>query len=191
MKFNDFFLITLLFIREIVYHNVYYLEQLRYVNCRCLQKEHGKVTLWVYQRKGETKMFHENLKTLRKNKGMSQEQLAVNLHVVRQTVSKWEKQLSVPDAETLMKIAEVLEVSVNDLLGETVAERADMSDVAEQLSRLNDLVATQIQDRRNLGRKIKEVVIIALFILFIAAIYPSWGETWHEFGRNLYHFFND
>ena len=108
-----------------------------------------------------------------------------------QTVSKWEKQLSVPDAETLMKIAEVLEVSVNDLLGEPIAERADMSDVAEQLSRLNDLVATQIQDRRNLGRKIKEAAIIALFILFIIAIYPSWGDMWHEFGRNLYHLLNN
>ena len=45
-------------------------------------------------------MFGENLKTLRKQKGFSQEELAVRLHVVRQTVSKWEKNLSVPDADT-------------------------------------------------------------------------------------------
>ena len=136
-------------------------------------------------------MFHENLKTLRKNKGMSQEQLAVQLHVVRQTVSKWEKQLSVPDAETLVKIAEVLEVSVNDLMGEAIEAKADMSDVAEQISRLNDLLATQIQDRRRVGRAIKNVLLIALILIFIAAIYPSWCDTWHEFGANLYHLLND
>lgn len=136
-------------------------------------------------------MFHENLKTLRKNKGMSQEQLAVQLHVVRQTVSKWEKQLSVPDAETLVKIAEVLEVSVNDLLGETIALKGDMSDVAEQISRLNDLLATQIQDRRRVGRAIKNALLIALILIFIAVIYPSWCETWNEFGANLYHLLND
>lgn len=136
-------------------------------------------------------MFHENLKTLRKNKGMSQEQLAVKLHVVRQTVSKWEKQLSVPDAETLMRIAEVLEVSVNDLLGAPIAEKEGMSDVAEQLSRLNDLIATQIQDRRDLGRKIKNAVIIAGIFIFIIAIYPSWCDMWHEFGGHLYHLLND
>ena len=62
-------------------------------------------------------MFSENLKTLRKNKGFSQEQLSVRLNVVRQTISKWEKGLSVPDAEMLVKISEILNVSVSDLLG--------------------------------------------------------------------------
>jgi putative transcriptional regulator len=47
-------------------------------------------------------MFGENLKTLRKEKGFSQEQLAARLNVVRQTISKWEKGISVPDAETLI-----------------------------------------------------------------------------------------
>lgn len=63
-------------------------------------------------------MFGENLKTLRKQKGFSQEELATRLHVVRQTISKWEKNLSVPDADTLIRLAEILEVSVSELLGE-------------------------------------------------------------------------
>jgi putative transcriptional regulator len=67
--------------------------------------------------KEELNMFSENLKTLRKEKGFSQEQLAIRLNVVRQTISKWEKGLSVPDAETLMQLAEVLDVNVSDLLG--------------------------------------------------------------------------
>ena len=62
-------------------------------------------------------MFSDNLKTLRRQKGMSQEILAQRLNVVRQTISKWEKGLSVPDAEMLTRIAELFEVSVSDLLG--------------------------------------------------------------------------
>ena len=62
-------------------------------------------------------MFSKNLKTLRKQKGFSQEELASRLHVVRQTISKWEKNLSVPDADTLIRLAEILEVSVSELLG--------------------------------------------------------------------------
>ena len=65
----------------------------------------------IYQDKGvEHIMFSENLKTLRKQKGFSQEELATRLHVVRQTISKWEKNLSVPDADTLIRLAEILEV---------------------------------------------------------------------------------
>ena len=61
-------------------------------------------------------MFSENLKTLRKQKGFTQEELAARLNIVRQTVSKWEKGLSVPDAELLTRLAEVLEVPVSTLL---------------------------------------------------------------------------
>ena len=49
-------------------------------------------------------MLSENLKNLRKAKGFSQEELAARLHVVRQTVSKWEKGRSVPDAELLVRL---------------------------------------------------------------------------------------
>ena len=59
-------------------------------------------------------MFGENLKMLRKQKGFSQEELAARLHVVRQTISKWEKGLSIPDPEMLIRLAEILEVSVSD-----------------------------------------------------------------------------
>ena len=52
-------------------------------------------------------MLNENLKQLRKSKGLSQEELAIRLNVVRQTISKWEKGLSVPDADMLIKIADI------------------------------------------------------------------------------------
>ena len=49
-------------------------------------------------------MLNENIKTIRKSKGLSQEELAVKLHVVRQTISKWEQGLSVPDASGLSSL---------------------------------------------------------------------------------------
>mgnify|MGYP000394030735 CR=1 FL=1 len=62
-------------------------------------------------------MINENIKHFRKEKGLNQEELAVKLHVVRQTVSKWENGLSVPDADVLIRLADVLDVSVSQLLG--------------------------------------------------------------------------
>ena len=61
-------------------------------------------------------MFQHNVKTYRKAKNLSQEDFAMKLCVVRQTVSKWEKGLSLPDVQMLLKIAEVLDVTVHDLL---------------------------------------------------------------------------
>ena len=65
-------------------------------------------------------MFQDNLKALRKRKGITQEELATRLNVVRQTVSKWKKGLSVPDSELLIKLAEILEVPVSRLLGSKI-----------------------------------------------------------------------
>ena len=83
-------------------------------------------------------MFGENLKLLWKKKGLSQEELAVRLNIVRQTVSKWEKGLSVPDADLLVKLADVLEVSVAELLGGNIHNNEDTNELAEQLSRINE-----------------------------------------------------
>ena len=68
-------------------------------------------------------MLKDNLKTLRKNKGLSQEELSIKLNVVRQTISKWETGLSVPDAEMLITISEFFETPVSDILGESIEEK--------------------------------------------------------------------
>lgn len=112
-------------------------------------------------------MFGENLKTLRKQKGFSQEELAARLHVVRQTISKWEKNLSVPDADTLIRLAEILEVSVSELLGTKIESENVASDVAEQLSRINEQLA--IKNRRS--RRIWKVVVIVLVIIVLVNIF--------------------
>ena len=53
-------------------------------------------------------MLNENIKRIRKSKGLSQEELAIKLNVVRQTVSKWENGLSVPDSSMLIILANEL-----------------------------------------------------------------------------------
>ena len=103
-------------------------------------------------------MFCENLKLLRKQKGMSQEALAQQLNVVRQTISKWEKGLSVPDAELLVKLSEILEVPVSTLLGRRIEGETEPNAVAEQLARINEQLV--IKNRR--AKRIWTVVAIAI-----------------------------
>lgn len=139
-------------------------------------------------------MFHENLKTLRKEKGFSQEQLAARLSVVRQTVSKWEKGLSVPDAELLIKLSEVLNVEVSDLLGEKIEVsegRSETEVLAAELAKLNELLVVYGEKTSQLKKNIGKWVGIILVVIIIAAIYEPWTEMWHEFGENLYYMLNN
>lgn len=116
-------------------------------------------------------MLNENLTALRKAKQMSQEELAIRLNVVRQTVSKWERGHSVPDADMLIKIAEVLEVSVSDLLGDTAAAPVSEPDsVAVQLSRINEQLAIKNRRARRIWKGILWVVIAVAVINILLAI---------------------
>ncbi len=103
-------------------------------------------------------MLHHNLKTIRKNKRMSQEELAVRIHVVRQTVSKWEKGTSVPDSEMLIRIAEDLEVSVSELIGEEIPlGEEDKNEISRQLQRINEHLAVK-------NRTAKLIIVVAVSI---------------------------
>ena len=113
-------------------------------------------------------MLHDNIKRLRQQKGMTQEVLAEKLHIVRQTVSKWEKGLSVPDSEMLVTLAEVFEVPVSELLGETADFVPEKDHVAEQLALINEQLI--IKNRR--ARRIWKVILV-IFIainLFIGGL---------------------
>lgn len=111
-------------------------------------------------------MLGENLKVLRKQKGMSQEVMAQQLNVVRQTVSKWEQGLSVPDAQMLTNIAELFEVPVSSLLGESIEENVNVNEIAVQLAVLNQ----QLAARRGRTRKIVRIVLIAAAVLIAGYI---------------------
>lgn len=110
-------------------------------------------------------MLSENIKSLRKEKGMSQEELAEKIGVVRQTVSKWEQNLSVPDSEMLIKIADVFEVSVSSLLGETVEmndTKSELAEISQKLENLNAMMA----ERNSRSRRIwLSVIAVSLFII--------------------------
>ncbi|MBQ2973393.1 MAG: helix-turn-helix domain-containing protein [Clostridia bacterium] len=120
-------------------------------------------------------MLSENIKILRKEKGMSQEELAEKLNVVRQTVSKWEQNLSVPDSEMLIKIAEVFDVSVGSLLGETVEikdTKSELAEISQKLENLNAMMAERNSRSRRIWLKAVAIalIIIASFIL-IGSLY--------------------
>ena len=115
-------------------------------------------------------MLNENIKALRKSKGLSQEELAIKLNVVRQTISKWEQGLSVPDANMLISISEVFEIPVNTLLGETITESKvdDLKAISEKLEVIN----LQLAQRKNIREKIVRWLLISLcaVIVIISAV---------------------
>lgn len=110
-------------------------------------------------------MFAENLKKIRKDKGYTQEILAEKLNVVRQTVSKWEKGLSLPDVDMLSKIANVLETDVN-ILPDGQITTTDQSEIVKQLAKINEQLT--IKNRRY--KKIMKTIAIILLIIVIFGI---------------------
>lgn len=110
-------------------------------------------------------MLNENIKTIRKSKGLSQEELAVRLNVVRQTVSKWENGLSVPDSDMLIAISEMLETPVSTLLGETVV--AEKVDDFQTISEKLEVINLQLARRKTARRKTLHWLLIALCALIV------------------------
>lgn len=110
-------------------------------------------------------MLAENLKKIRKDKGYTQEILAEKLNVVRQTVSKWEKGLSLPDVDMLSKIANVLETDVNILLDDQITT-TNQSEIVKQLAKINEQLT--IKNRRY--KKIMKTIAIILLIIVIFGI---------------------
>ena len=110
-------------------------------------------------------MLKENIKAIRKSKGLSQEELAIKLNVVRQTISKWEQGLSVPDSEMLISISEVLETPVSTLLGETVIEPKvdDLKTISEKLEVIN----LQLAQRKTARRKTLQWLLILLCAVIV------------------------
>ena len=141
-------------------------------------------------------MLKDNLKTLRKNKGLSQEELSIKLNVVRQTISKWETGLSVPDAEMLVTISELFETPVSEILGESIEEKDDLKVISEKLEVINEQLSISQKQKRK--RKIMVLLIIDICLIFFFVLLallgspyltwdygnPEWsviGTLWHSF----------
>lgn len=127
-------------------------------------------------------MLNENMKAIRKSKGLSQQELAVKLNVVRQTISKWEQGLSVPDSDMLISISEVLETPVSTLLGETVIEtEADtLKAISEKLEVINLQLAQRKTTRRNILHWLlislcAVIVILSAVLIAINSPYLGWN----------------
>ena len=130
-------------------------------------------------------MLSENIKALRKSKGLSQEELAIKLNVVRQTISKWEQGLSVPDSDMLIALSEALETSASTLLGETVTE-SKVDDI-KMLSEKLEIINLQLARRKTTRRKILHWLLISLCIvigILAAALFvcksPYLGWNYHD-----------
>ncbi|MGI6659232.1 MAG: helix-turn-helix domain-containing protein [Dethiobacteraceae bacterium] len=110
-------------------------------------------------------MLNENIKAIRKSKGLSQAELAIKLNVVRQTISKWEQGLSVPDSDMLISLSEVLETPVSILLGETVVESQvdDLKAISEKL----EIINLQLAQRKITRQKTLHWLLISLCVVIV------------------------
>ncbi|MDB0441354.1 transcriptional regulator [Clostridioides difficile] len=127
-------------------------------------------------------MLNENIKAIRKSKGLSQAELAIKLNVVRQTISKWEQGLSVPDSDILISISEVLETPVSTLLGETVIESKvdDLKVISEKLEIINLQLAQRKTVRRKMFRWLlislcAVIVVISMVLILLNSPYLGWN----------------
>ena len=136
------------------------------VNVRCLQQRAlpRTITVTTKGKEGVT-VLNENIKVIRKSKGLSQQELAVKLNVVRQTISKWEQGLSVPDSDMLIALSEALETPVSILLGETVTEPTvdDLKVISEKLEMIN----LQFAQKTTARRKMVHWLLISLGIVIV------------------------
>ena len=126
-------------------------------------------------------MLKDNLKTLRKNKGLSQEELSIKLNVVRQTISKWETGLSVPDAEMLVKISELFETPVSEILGESIEKKEinDLKVISEKLEVINEQLSNYQKEKRKKKNQALIIIDIGIILLFILlAILDRPYQTW-------------
>ena len=129
-------------------------------------------------------MLKENIKTLRKQKGLSQEELSIKLNVVRQTVSKWEQGLSVPDAEMLISISEVFDTPVSTLLGESIKvdNQNDLKAISEKL----EIINLQLSKRKESIRKFWHWTFISICLITIIVFIgiSTMGNTYMEWDYN-------
>ncbi|MBQ9313399.1 MAG: helix-turn-helix transcriptional regulator [Clostridia bacterium] len=129
-------------------------------------------------------MLKDNIKSIRKSKGLSQEELAIKLNVVRQTISKWEQGLSVPDSELLVALSDALDTPVNTLLGENIPEEKtdSLKEIAEKL----EIINLQLAQRKERGRKFLHWILISMCVILVAIfiVIATLGNTYMEWDYN-------
>ena len=130
-------------------------------------------------------MLNENIKAIRKSRGLSQQELAAKLNVVRQTISKWEQGLSVPDSDMLLSLSETLETPVSTLLGESIIESE--TDYLKAISEKLEVINLQLAQRQSTGKRILHwllislcAAIVAIFVILLALESPYLGWDYSD-----------
>lgn len=145
-------------------------------------------------------MLNENIRKFRKAKGLSQEELAIKLNVVRQTISKWENGLSVPDSSMLILLAKEMDTSVSVLLGETLQEECSeeerIKNISEKLENINLQFAKRNEMKNRIIRYLLILICVIISVVFLALIsmkseYLAWNfnnPEWAIVGTFLHGF---
>ena len=127
-------------------------------------------------------MKNLRMKAARAGKDLSQEELAIRLNVVRQTISKWENGISVPDSNMLIRLADELDTSVSILLGEGIQEYEpdDIKKISEKLQVINLQLAKRSMEKIRIIRWLLIFTCLLVVVLFAALVtingsYMSWN----------------
>lgn len=119
--------------------------------------------------------FGENLKLIRKNKNMSQDELAEKVNVTRQSVSKWENGEAYPEMNNILELCKIFNCKINDLV------HTDMSDIASldeeivmKIVKFNEKKQNQVKTLSNIisliGKIGKIVLMVAIPFVIMAMI---------------------
>ena len=114
--------------------------------------------------------FHNKLYHLRKQIGLSQEELANRLHVSRQTISKWEVGESTPDMEKLIALSDLFEISLDELvMDKTPVSVGEASGKSEIVHAVNEKLLT-VENKQKAKKGLKIAATVLGIILFIDVI---------------------
>lgn len=130
--------------------------------------------------------FSDNLKKIRKDHHLSQEQLADKLGVSRQSVSKWESALAYPEMDKLIQISSLFQVNLDDLLNSDIKEknkeRQSKSSMNKYIDSFFAFLTKTVKMFSNMGFKSKIKCLLEQFILImiISVIFLFLGSIGQE-----------
>ena len=139
--------------------------------------------------------FNEKLLKLRKEKGLSQEELGMEMQVSRQTISKWETGLSYPDFTRLVMLSDFFDMTLDELVKDIdvqeVRENSFTNEKIDSIYRVSQDVNAIFQDRtlKDIIKGIKCFIVVSFIVLCLVIvvslilhfIYPESNTFWRAY----------